>query len=352
MAECLLVERLDSRQWDGLVSGFRDLSYRQCSSYAEEAAKRVGAASELNCILTEQRQLIGLAEVRTKSAPMTPWGIAYANYAPMFMRKNGFSEADFGRCLDALRDEYVGRRGYVLRVVPPPNTGFPQKPQASCLEERGFQLGSAKPRHTILLDLSTTLEDIRRKFHPKWRSSLVRAEKNGIRIIRSTDLNDFDHFNRIFLEFTKKKGFWPDQDVEFFKRVQTRAGCDQKLVLHLAWEGEQLIAGHLGSYVGDTAVNLLSAANTRGRDLLASFLLQWSVITYAKGRGVRHYDLGGIDKKGNPGVYLFKRRLNGRPFTEPGPYEIAPDPVSGSVIRLAEAVRGAVRHLPQLVRSK
>ena len=74
--------------------------------------------------------------------------------------------------------------------------------------------------------------------------------------------------------------------------------------------------------MGDTAVYLLGAAGAKGRDLLASYLLQWAVIEYAKRKGNRFYDLGGIDQKGNPDVYRFKKRFNGRYVAEPGPYEL------------------------------
>lgn len=242
MIESLLVEPVSSNHWNELVKDFRDLSYRQSSSYAEQAAKRVGAISELNCILTKERQLVGLAEVRLKNAPMTSWGVAYANHAPLVMRNGRFSERDFGLCLDALVEEYVRRRGFVLRIVPPPSGGRFHGIQAHCLKERGFRPGLPAARKTFLLDLAIGPNEIRRKINPKWRSSLVKAEKNGVRITRSVELEDFERFNRLFLECTARKGFMPDQDAEFFRRVQLGAPSDQKLVLHLAWDREELVA--------------------------------------------------------------------------------------------------------------
>jgi Acetyltransferase (GNAT) domain len=342
MSENLVIERVSRVEWDELAANFRDLSYRQCSRYAEEAAKRVGAVSELNRIMTKDQQLIGLAEIRIRNAPMTPWGIAYANYAPVIMKGECFSECDFGRCLDALCQEYVERRGLVLRVVPPPNGGLFQSIQASCLEARGFRPCLTEPRKTFLLDLSRSLEEIRRNLNPKWRRSLMRAERLGIKITRSVELKDFAIFNDLFLECTKRKRFMPEQDVQFFKHVQSRAPSDQKMVLHLAWDHDELVAGHLGSYLGNTAVYLLGASNLRGRDLHASFLLQWAAIGYARIGGNAFYDVGGVDEQGNPGVYRFKKRLNGRPLTELAPYELARDPVSRGVIRLGAAARSAL----------
>ncbi len=346
MSANLTVERISKHKWDELAPTFRDASYRQCSSYATAAARRVGAKSELNGLIDSHR-LIGLADVRIKNLPMTPWGLAYANYAPIVMQDERFPEKQFGRCLDALREEYVERRRLVLRVTPALNGGLFQDIQASCFEASGFRPCSQFPRKTFVLDLLRPLDEIRRSLDPKWRSDLARSEKAGIKITRSIELDDFDRFERIFLELTDRKGFMPNQDVRFFRHVQSTVPHDQKFVLHLAWHDDELIAGHLGSFVGDTAVYLLGAANSTGRDLRASFLLQWSAIGYAKTVGNSFYDLGGIDQEKNPDVYRFKRRLNGRLVTEIGPYELAPGAVSKGIIRLAERARRAVRSKAQ-----
>src|SRR3954447_21944520 len=92
------VKHISNAEWDELAPRFRDLSYRQCSSYAEEAARHVGATSEFNRIM-ESQHLIGLANVRVKLIPMTRWGIAYASYAPIVMQQDRYSEREFGRCL-------------------------------------------------------------------------------------------------------------------------------------------------------------------------------------------------------------------------------------------------------------
>ncbi len=343
MAQTLSVDRISREAWDELAPTFRDASFRQCSSYADAAARNVGARSELNRVMDEQ-SLIGLAEVRVKTIPMTSVGIAYASYAPIVMQNPRSYEQHFGRCLDALRDEYVGRRRLVLRITPALNGGLFQDTQAACFKARGFYTNPLQPaRKTFVLDLDRSLEDIRDRFDPKWRNNLKRAEKYNVTITRSEELADFDLFERIFLDLAKKKGFMPSQDVRFFRNVQSKTTPSQKLVLHLAWHDGELIAGHLGSFVGSTAVHLLGASTPKGRELLASYLLQWVAINYCKASGNSFYDLGGIDQQHNPDVYRFKRRLNGRQVSEVGPYELAPGLLRKHAIQLAERARTALR---------
>src|SRR5262249_4365112 len=161
-------------------------------------------------------------------------------------------------------------------------------------ETRGFHLlGSRRPHETFILELGKPLDDIRRGLDGKWRGHLSKAQRSNIEITRSTAAPaDFDRFEPMFLDLIQSKGFATRQDVACFRRVQEDAHAVELLVAHLAWHSGELIAGHIGSFVGDTAVYLLGASTAKGRELRASYLLQWAVIEYAKSRGNLYYDLG------------------------------------------------------------
>jgi lipid II:glycine glycyltransferase (peptidoglycan interpeptide bridge formation enzyme) len=329
--------------WDKLTPLFRDISYRQIGSYAAAAACRVGAKSELNG-LYEGDTLVGLADVRVKTIPLMPLGIGYLSHAPVISQDGDFSVEKFARCVEAIRKEYVGRRRLLLRVVPTLAGGQFQDVQTAALEAQGFRLENGQTaRQTFLLDLTEPMTEIRKKADQHWRRNLAKAEKAAIKITRSTEPDDFDRFEPIFLELTKQKSFSANQDVRFFKEVQANTAQEQKLVLHLAWHGEELIAGHLGSFTGDTAIYLLGAANALGRELRASYLLHWRVIEYACNCKNSYYDLGGIDQEHNPGVFRFKQGLNGRAVQDLGPYEFSPNGLTSGVLHLVERAKNAIR---------
>lgn len=337
------VRPLPKQTWDTLTPTFRDTSYRQFSSYATAAARRVSAKSELNGLFEDQT-LVGLAEVRVKTVPLTSLGIAYVSYAPMTMSDGSFSAERFACCLDALCREYVERRRLLLRVVPALSGGQFRELQVAKLEARGFRVCTQhRPRETFILDLAKPLATVRAESELHWRRNLTKAEKADIEITRSVELDQFDNFERIFLDLANLKGFRTSQDVKFFKTIQPDIPPDQKLVLHLAWHEGELIAGHLGSFVGDTGIYLLGAANSKGRDLRASYLLHWAAIEYARNAGNAHYDLGGIDQQRNPGVFRFKKGLNGRAVMDVGPYEHAPGHFRKSAIQFLEAAHSAMQ---------
>ncbi len=331
------IKLLTRSEWDVLAPLFGDLSYRQCGSYADAAAHEMGATSEFVGLFKEN-EIIGLANVRVKTLPFTPLGIAYVSYGPLTARGSEFSADAFYSCLNALRQRYVEDRHLMLRIVPPLRGGRWSEAQAACFQMQGFSLAADHKLHeTFILDLTDPLTEIRKRFDAKWRNDLVKAEKSQIKVTKSISPNDFDSFEVLFHDLIKKKGFAAPHDVAFFKRVQQNSGQNQQIVAHLAWHQDELVAGHIGSFVGDTAVYLLGAANAKGREIRASYLLQWAVIEYAKSVGNRFYDLGGIDPKKNPDVYRFKKRLNGRRAAEMGPYELAPARLTRHILRLLEA---------------
>jgi len=340
-----IIKYLTRKEWDELSPQFFDLSYRQCGSYAETAAENAGAVSEFVAVI-QAETLVGLSNVRIKRVSLSPFGIAYVHHGPLTALQTGYSVESFGYCLDALREEYVERRHLMLRVVPPFVGWHLLEAQAACLETRGFRRSTRhQAQETFVLDLAPSLSDIRRNFDAKWRSDLLKSEKSNLKITKSSELADFDRFEPLLLDLIREKSFVSARNTAFFRRVQARAESYEQMVVHLAWHDGELVAGHLGSFAGDAAVYLLGASTSNGRDLRASYLLQWAVIEHAKLTGNSYYDLGGIDQAANPNVYRFKKRLNGRHVIEVGPYEFAPGPLTRRILHLVEYAYDALSRL-------
>jgi hypothetical protein len=320
---------------------FRDLSWRQAPAYAEQAARRVGARSEFVALPG------GVANVRVKRLPMTPLGVALVSQGPAVSPAGAFDRVRYAAAIDALAAHYVRERGLVLRVQPPLYGGEAEDDFAALFADRGFVPLRQRGYRTILIDLAPELDALRRGLDGKWRTELSRAERNALEVVRSADPTDFDAFVPVFEELVSAKGFTPPQDVAFFRRVAETARDDgvDHVRLHVVRREGRVIAGHIGSFTGDTAVYLLGAANAEGRDLRAAYLLQWAAIAYAKERGQAFYDLGGIDEQANPDVFRFKKRMGGRTVEAAAGYELAPGPVAAAIVRTGEA---AVRRLKTL----
>jgi hypothetical protein len=334
---------VDRDEWRGLTAGFQDHNYRHSFDYAEALAARSGAKAEHLCVAGADGPL-GLASVRIKPMPAMGTGIAYVSGGPLVRNGEEAPGRRLEAVLDALVGEYVHGRRLVLRVAP-----VIGEPDWNAEQERRFLGVGFEPAHrarrytTIVVDLARPAEEVRAAFAKKWRYHLARAEKAEIALVRGTDPTLLEDFRLLFDEFVARKSFAVDLDAGFYAGLQRGLPEGERLLVAMASIDGQPAAGVVASLLGDTAVYLLGASSETGRDANAPYLLQWTVLQEAAAKGLKWYDLGGIDPDGNPGVYRFKARMGGTEASAPGPYEIAPGRVRAGAVRTAERLFRAAR---------
>lgn len=340
----LTFAQLTNDQWQAAAPQFLDYNYRQILGYSQAMADRHGARSEHYGLLREGCP-VALAEVRVKTIPFLPTGLAYINGGPLTRSPQSIPDA-LSLIIQNLRTEFVQRRRYTLRIAPALCAGQ----QNSLASERFANLGfypamAVPPYRTMILDLTRPLPDIRAALHQKWRNCLNAAEKRGVTISTSTDPNSFTKFSSLFEHFVDRKQFPVDLDAEFFSRLQSQLPPSEQFQITLAEYQGQPIAGHLASFLGDTAVYLLGASDPLALQLKAPYLLQWHVIMHAHASGMIYYDLGGIDPIANPGTFHFKAGLGGADVTAPGPFECAPSPFRSRLLHTSEHLYRTFKHL-------
>ncbi len=335
-----IVEPVTREEWIHEARRFCDYNYRQTWAYGELLAKRRRAVS-VHVAIRRGNDLLGLADVRLKRAPFGLGGLAYVSWGPLVQLGGQDDLQRLVHCMEALRDEFVKRRRLLLRVDLQPSLRRPDWSDraAELLSAAGFSRARRLPaERTLLLDLDRPLAELRRSLAQKWRNCLNRAEKNGLAVRRGSDRQIFGKFCSLFSRFRQQKTFKVDLDAAFFMKVHDRMEPSARFDVALAEKDGQVVAGHVASMLGDTCVYLLGATEKAGLETKASYLLQWHVITKAKERGFRRYDLGGIDPVGNHGVFHFKRGLGGIEVSSPGQFELAPTGLSGRMIRAVETV--------------
>ena len=339
------IRNLDYKEWSGLTPEFLDHNYRQSWSFGNEAANRVRAKSEF-VALSDSTGIIGIANVRIKMLPFFNTGIAYITGGPLVRKKSDKKNINaFKKCLEALQAEYTQKRKLLLRIASPVGERNWITQQNNLFQNTKFKFTSiSKPNRTIIVDIARTKDDIRQSLHQKWRNCLNRSEKNQLEVTRGTDSIFFQQLTYLYNDLRERKNFDVDLEPDFYLKVQRNLPENEKFVVHIAKFNGKPVAAHLGSYLGDTAVYLLGAANHDGNKLNASYLLQWLVMLYAKERGCHWYDLGGIDPDNNPGVYRFKQRMGGIELTAPGPYEILPDGLKGQFIHYTEKLYRMIKN--------
>lgn len=331
MTSNYIVKQIGKAEWLSLVSSCPKYNYRQSWAFGVACAARLNARSEHILIQTTSGDVAGFADVRIKQLPIVEGGIAYISGGPFPVS----SEHEYENVVSALLEEYVRMRSLTLRIMPPPLPATQAKKVKEFLLGLGF-VDKAECKQTILIDLSQSLDEIRKKFHQKWRNCLNKGEKGCVTFRSGTDSGIFKEFRPLFEELIAEKKFLVDLDIDFYMDVQKESGLQDKFLVTLAEVDGRPIAGHVSSFLGDTGVYLLGATSHEGRKLNAAYLLQWQAIKKSKAAGCLWYDLGGTDPVGNPGVYRFKNRMGGQEVTMPGPFEFKSTGVRASLTSVGE----------------
>ncbi|MHC4613853.1 MAG: lipid II:glycine glycyltransferase FemX [Planctomycetota bacterium] len=300
------IESVSLERWRTLAPRFLDYSYQQCWAYAQALALRHHAASE-HVAIVSGAEVLGLASVRVRTAPVLKCGIAYIASGPL-TRRGWVSDIDrLGRCLRTLQEEYVERRGLVLRILAPLGSPEWNLAATAAFKEAGMTTTDrSRSYRTFLLDVSRTPDVIRTGCSKYWRRNLRRADRAKFTVHIGTTPELFDPMRSLYEQLRRRKQFESALDADFYAGLQPQLDPGEQFTAGLIEMDGEPVAGLVWSMLGDTCVPLLLAADESGLLSYAVYLLQWRSIVDAHERGMRYYDLGGIDPETNVGVYNFR----------------------------------------------
>lgn len=337
---------LDRSAWRKGAPKFRDYNYRQIWEYGEACARRKGAVSEHVGIFLDG-ELIGVGDVRIKVAPLIGGGIAYISGGPLCQRESRESDLQTFKCsVHALVEEYVRKRGLVLRIQAP--VGMPDWNDGarSCLREFGFEaVCGAREYRTILVDTSASLEEMRRRLSSNWRKNLGRAERRGVSTTVTNDMACFEPVVNLFDELIERKGIFVDLGARFYQQLQSKVCEKDRFTIILAKFEERIVGMLVVSILGEIPVGIIAATSHTGASNYASYMMYWRALELCHLQGKRAFDLAGIDPEGNPNVYNFKLGFRGVEVVAAGPFQVCPGNISGRLCVLGERVlrRAATR---------
>jgi len=172
------------------------------------------------------------------------------------------------------------------------------------------------PEITWELDLSLSEEELLKNMRKTTRYLIRQAEKNEkIEIVKSTDKEDLEGFEKIYQETAKRHSFVPFSKEYLEKELETFAKDNQALIFSGKYKGEvissAIIIFHSQRAFYHQGASLPSKAPV-------SYLVQWEAIKEAKARGCQKYNFWGIvpqaeQSTNHPwkGLTLFKKGFGG-----------------------------------------
>jgi lipid II:glycine glycyltransferase (peptidoglycan interpeptide bridge formation enzyme) len=342
MAYEVNVDNFDRDDWEHYAEEFADYSIYQTWAYQQVRAEMDGQDISRVVIKDENGKVVTMCQVRIKHVKPIGLKIGYGQWGPLFRRKDGNVRCTI-EALRKLREAYVGTKLSVLRVVPniyKDETGEKISEMLIC---SGFQhVRSAAPYQTMMLRVDDSGEGIRKRFGKSFRRDLNHAEKATIEIREGTGGEFCAILEKLYLELLKRKGF-KGLEPQVFIKAQSMLSTPEKMNIIVAYLGNEPVAVHLASNLGDTAIALLAASNEQGLSCGSSYIVWYRSAVSALNAGMKLYDVGGIDPDNNPNVYRFKSRMGGEEVFHIGAFDACSRACTKVAWRVCEKICNLVK---------
>lgn len=150
-----------------------------------------------------------------------------------------------------------------------------------------------QPREILVMDISSSEEELLSQMKSKTRYNIRLAEKKGVEVIVSKERQYRDRFFELVRETANRAGIRTHPRDHYEKLLNTLGEDTAKLYI-AKYQGE-IIAVNLMIFYEDFVIYLHGGSGDVYKNVMAPFLLQWRAIQDAKKEGKRWYDFGGID---------------------------------------------------------
>src|SRR3989344_333146 len=170
----------------------------------------------------------------------------------------------------------------VLYFEPPLSPQFPQFTQFT-LSRSCFL-----PPKTIHIDLQKSTEQLSKEFKPKTRYNIGLAQRRGLTVIESADINTFCC---LWKSAARNRGMWLPLGKEI-KSIFESFGKNARILF--AYNNDILLGGVLLILTKDAGYYMYACSTHEGKKLFAPTLLAWEAIQLAKKEECNVFDFEGI----------------------------------------------------------
>ncbi|TAJ10942.1 MAG: peptidoglycan bridge formation glycyltransferase FemA/FemB family protein [Nitrospirae bacterium] len=304
-----------TRCWDDWVTGFRTPAFLQGHLWGEY--KRALGWRPVRCLFRSGDTVWGGAQCLIKEIRRPRVTVIWVPGGPLLR------EPRWQELREALARQFTGSRLY-LRIDPMLVTRAEQVAQE--LTASGWKLSPARLNNgcTILFSLEEAEDKWRSRLTGNWRHNLVRGEARASTVER-WEGRDPEALFELYRAMAEYKGFTLNISKAELRGMLSAFGHRMILVVSRN-RGGQIVAARAGGWLGPYGYDLFAATSMEGRKSYASYVVLWRLLQELKQRGVLIYDLGGVDRDNNPGVFHFKHGMGNAVVQRPGEWEWSNSP--------------------------
>lgn len=282
----LTVKEAEVREWDAFLARTAGGSYPQTSSWA--MAKVMAGFRTRRFTINDGEAILGGAQVLYRRLPLGGT-IAYVPLGPVLASDDSeLINLAIAQLHRIAREQKVS----CLAVQAPRGAGA----LGDRLRSLGFSpaLLDLAPTASVLIDLSNSLDLILSKMRKTTRYGIRASQRRGI-TIRDGRREDLEAFYKLLLATARRQEF-STLGKDYLYEVWRQFSRREHIKMFIAeFEGRHVSAA-LMMAVGNTVTYWKGAWSGEHGNLYPNEALQWSAIQWAKSRGYRYYDLGGINR--------------------------------------------------------
>ena len=166
------------------------------------------------------------------------------------------------------------------------------------------------PQTSLVVDLSLSEGEILAQMKQKGRYNIKVAEKHGVTVEVSEEVEAFYHL----LKKTGERDDFGIHGMSYYQKMLEAMGGHAQLLV--ARYEDRIVAGGIFVYLDEWGIYYYGASDNHYRKVMAPYMLQWEAMKEAKKRGCQFYDFLGIAPEGaknHPwaGVTQFKSKFGG-----------------------------------------
>jgi lipid II:glycine glycyltransferase (peptidoglycan interpeptide bridge formation enzyme) len=191
-------------------------------------------------------------------------------------------------------------------------------------------------KYTFILDLTKPEEELLKNMHPKTRYNIRIAQKKGVKVEEDNSDQAFKEYLKLTKETTRRQNFYAHSEKYhrlMWETLKTRDLDTNNLSAHLfkaTYKNEVLVTWIVFVYK-DAAYYPYGASSNKYREVMASNLMMWEVIRWAKKVGLKKFDMwGSLGPNPDPkdpwfGFHRFKQGYGGKLTEFIGSYDLVLD---------------------------
>ncbi|MFH1838192.1 MAG: peptidoglycan bridge formation glycyltransferase FemA/FemB family protein [Candidatus Kuenenbacteria bacterium] len=173
-----------------------------------------------------------------------------------------------------------------------------------------------QPLDVLILDLTQSEKEIFNQMKHKGRYNIRLAQKKGVKIYSSVNLeNDLNIFYNLIKETAEKNNFFC-YSKEYYKKMIKTLNEKNLIRIFIAKLNDQPLATAIIVFYGSKVIYYYGGSSNKNREVMAPYLLHWEIIKEAKKRNCKTYDFWGVipepwqDEKNQWKVNLGNKILN------------------------------------------